>query len=51
MRFQADHDKRNALARLGMTVLAFTWHDVVTAPVAVVESVVALLSDRRAAVS
>ncbi|CAM3826528.1 DUF559 domain-containing protein [Tsukamurella ocularis] len=51
VRFQADHDKRNALARLGMTILSFTWHDVVNEPVAVVESVVAVLSDRRAAVS
>lgn len=51
VRFQSDHDKRNAFARLGFTVLAFTWHDVVNTPITVVEAVVEVLSDRRSAAS
>ncbi|BDH57015.1 hypothetical protein [Tsukamurella sp. PLM1] len=51
MRFRGDHDKRNAFARLGFTVLAVTWHDVVNTPISVVEAVVEVLSERRSAAS
>ncbi|WP_168545211.1 DUF559 domain-containing protein [Tsukamurella spumae] len=51
VRFQRDHDKRNDFARRGLTVLAFTWHDVVNDPVGTVEAVVAVLRERRGAAS
>lgn len=51
VRFQSDHDKRNAFARQGLTVLAFTWHDVVHTPITVVDAVVDVLSERRGAAS
>ncbi len=51
VRFQSDHDKRNAFARQGLTVLAFTWHDVVNTPITVVDAVVDVLRDRRSAAS
>ncbi|MET9328607.1 DUF559 domain-containing protein [Tsukamurella sp. NPDC003166] len=51
VRFQRDHDKRNDFARRGLTVLAFTWHDVVYDPVSTVEAVVAVLRERRGAAS
>jgi very-short-patch-repair endonuclease len=51
VRFQADHDKRNAFGRAGWTVLAFTWHDIDTDPIGTVESVVAVLRERRARIS
>ncbi|GAB3126127.1 type IV toxin-antitoxin system AbiEi family antitoxin domain-containing protein [Tsukamurella serpentis] len=51
VRFQRDHDKRNAFARAGLTVLTFSWHDVVHDPMGTVGAVVDVLSDRRGAAS
>ena len=46
-RFQADHDKLNAITVAGWLPLAFTWHDLDANPIGTIEQLVTALRSRR----